>query len=267
MRVDEFFRPGVYTSNWIDCRSMANVELFRDDIALVSGANKGIGFEIARGLGAKKITVLVGARDEGRGQAAAAKLQSEGADARFVKLDMTDHGTIQRAAEWIEKEFGRLDILVNNAGIGEWGTKASDVSLAKVREVYETNLFGPIALTQAMLPLLRKSKHGRIVNVSSSLGSLTLASQPDSPMASFVALGYNTSKSALNSITVQFANELKGTPIKVNAICPGYCATDINGHSGPRTAAQGAVAAIEYATIGEDGPTGGYFNDEGRVPW
>jgi NAD(P)-dependent dehydrogenase (short-subunit alcohol dehydrogenase family) len=246
---------------------MANVELFEGDIALISGANKGIGYEIARGLGAKKIKVLVGARDEARGRAAADKLKAEGAAAVFVKLDVTDPGTIQHAAAWIEKEFGRLDILVNNAGIGEWNSKPSNVDLAKVREVYETNVFGPMALTQAMLPLLRKSKHGRVVNVSSSLGSLTLASKPDSPIAAFVVLGYNTSKSALNSMTVQFANELKDTPIKVNAICPGYCATDINGNSGPRTAAQGAVAAIQYATIGDDGPTGGYFNDEGRVPW
>jgi NAD(P)-dependent dehydrogenase (short-subunit alcohol dehydrogenase family) len=246
------------------------MELFDGDIALISGANKGIGYEIARGLGAKKITVLVGARDEGRGQAAIAKLKAEGADARFVKLDVSDHETIRRAAEWIGKEFGRLDILVNNAGIGEWGaTRAtpSTTDLGKVREVYETNLFGPMAMIQAMLPLLRKSKHGRIVNVSSGLGSLALASQPDSPVAQMAILGYNTSKTALNSMTVQFANELKDTPIKVNAICPGYCATDLNGNSGPRTAAQGAVAAIQYATIGADGPTGGYFNDEGRMPW
>jgi NAD(P)-dependent dehydrogenase (short-subunit alcohol dehydrogenase family) len=243
------------------------MELFQGDIALVSGANKGIGYEIARGLGAKKITVLLGARDEARGQAAVAKLKAEGADARFVKLDVTDQGTVQRAEEWIEKEFGRLDILINNAGIAEWGFTPSKVDLAKVREVYETNFFGPVALIQGMLPLLRKSKHGRVVNVSSSLGSLTLSSDLNSPFADFLALGYNTSKSALNSMTIQFAKELKDTPIKVNAICPGYCATDINGNSGPRSAAQGAVAAIEYATIGADGPTGGYFNDEGRVPW
>jgi NAD(P)-dependent dehydrogenase (short-subunit alcohol dehydrogenase family) len=246
------------------------MQLFEGDIALISGANKGIGYEIARGLGAKKITVLVGARDEARGQAAAAKLKAEGADARFVKLDVTEQETIRSATQWIEKEFGRLDILVNNAGISgtsDFSEKPSGVDLAKVREVYETNLFGPIAMTQAMLPLLRKSKHGRIVNVSSGLGSLTLASQPGSPVAQMAILGYNTSKTALNSMTVQFANELKDTPIKVNAICPGYCATDLNGNSGPRTAAQGAVAAIEYATIGADGPTGGYFNDEGRMPW
>jgi NAD(P)-dependent dehydrogenase (short-subunit alcohol dehydrogenase family) len=243
------------------------MEALQGDIALISGANKGIGYEIARGLGAKKITVLVGARDEARGQAAAEKLKAEGLDARFVKLDVTDQGTIQRAAEWIEREFGRLDILINNAGIAEWGFTPSNVDLAKVREVYETNFFGPVALIQGMLPLLRKSTHGRVVNVSSSLGSLTLSSDLNSPFADFLALGYNTSKSALNSMTIQFAKELKDTPIKVNAICPGYCATDINGNSGPRSAAQGAVAAIQYATIGADGPTGGYFNDEGRVPW
>jgi NAD(P)-dependent dehydrogenase (short-subunit alcohol dehydrogenase family) len=246
---------------------MANVELFQDDVALISGANKGIGYEIARGLGAKKIKVLVGARDQARGQASVDKLTAEGADARFVKLDVTDPGTIQRAAERIEKEFGRLDILINNAGVAEWGFQPSNVDLAKVREVYETNFFGPVALIQAMLPLLRKSKHGRIVNVSSSLGSLTLSSDLNSPFSDFLSLGYNTSKSALNSMTIQFAKELKDTPIKVNAICPGYCATDINGNSGPRSAAQGAVAAIQYATIGEDGPTGGYFNEDGRVPW
>lgn len=243
------------------------MESFEGDVALISGANKGIGYEIARGLGAKKLRVLVGARDESRGKAAADALKSEGADAKFVKLDVTDQSTVQSAATWIDKEFGRLDILINNAGIAEWGTTPSTVDLAKVREVYETNFFGPIALIQAMLPLLRKSKHGRIVNVTSSLGSMTLASDPNSPMSQFLALGYNTSKSALNSMTVQFANELKGTPIKVNAICPGYCATDINNHSGPRSAAQGAVAAIQYATLGPDGPTGGYFNEDGRIPW
>jgi NAD(P)-dependent dehydrogenase (short-subunit alcohol dehydrogenase family) len=246
---------------------MSNVELFEGDVALISGANKGIGYEIAHGLGAKKIKVLVGARDASRGEEAVQKLKAEGADARFVELDVTNLETIRRAAEQIEKEFGRLDILINNAGIAEWGTKPSNVDLAKVREVYETNFFGPIALIQALLPLLQKSKHGRIVNVSSSLGSLTLSSDPNSPFADFLALGYNTSKSALNSMTIQFAKELKDTPIKVNAICPGYCATDINGNSGPRSAAQGAAAAIEYATIGPDGPSGGYFNEDGRIPW
>lgn len=246
---------------------MTNENLFEGAIALITGANKGIGFEIARGLGAMNMVVLVGARNEARGKEAAAKLKGEGIDARFVPLDVTNRETTSRAARWIEDQFGHLDILVNNAGIGEWGSKPSDVDMAKVREVYETNLFGPIAVTQAMLPLLRLSKNGRIVNVSSSLGSLSLASDPASPISQFLALGYNTSKTALNSATVQFANELRGTSIKVNAVCPGYCATDINGHSGPRSAAQGAIAPVRYATIDEDGPTGGYFDENGPVSW
>lgn len=246
---------------------MTEGDPFEGAIALITGANKGIGFEIARGLGAKKIVVLVGARDEARGQAAAAKLESEGIDARFVPLDVTNKETISSAAQWIADNFGHLDILVNNAGIAEWGFKPSDVDLAKVREVYETNLFGPMAVTQAMLPLLRRSRHGRIVNVSSSLGSLSMAADPGSPMSQFVALGYNTSKTALNSMTVQFANELRGTSIKVNSVCPGYCATDINGHSGPRTAAQGANAPVQYATLDDDGPSGGVFDENGRVAW
>jgi NAD(P)-dependent dehydrogenase (short-subunit alcohol dehydrogenase family) len=246
---------------------MTNGDVFQGTIALITGANKGIGYEIARGLGAKKIVVLIGARDGSRGQAAAAKLKDDGIDARFVPLDVTSKETIIRAAQWIEDQFGHLDILVNNAGIGEWGSKPSDVDLAKVREVYDTNLFGPMAVTQAMLPLLRRSKHGRIVNVSSGLGSLSMANDPQSPISQFLSLGYNTSKTALNSVTVQFANELRDTPIKVNAVCPGYCATDINGHSGPRTAAQGAIAAVRYATLGDDGPSGGYFDEDGPVAW
>jgi len=246
---------------------MTNGNLFQGAIALITGANKGIGFEIARGLGAKKIVVLIGARDETRGNAATAKLDAEGIDARFLPLDVTNKDTIGRAARWIEDQFGHLDILVNNAGIGEWGSKPSEVDLAKVREVYETNLFGPMAVTQTMLPLLRRSKHGRIVNVSSSLGSLSMANDPQSPISQFVALGYNTSTTALNSMTVQFANELRDTPIKINAVCPGYCATDINGHSGPRSAAQGAVAPVQYATLGDDGPSGGVFDENGPVAW
>jgi NAD(P)-dependent dehydrogenase (short-subunit alcohol dehydrogenase family) len=177
---------GVYTESdrleWL-------VELLKVTSRSSAARTRELGTRSRAVLGAKKITVLVGARDEARGQAAVEKLKAEGAMRVSSKLDVTDHETIQRAAEWIEKEFGRLDILVNNAGIGEWGAKPSGADLAKVREVYETNLFGPVAMTQAMLPLLRKSKHGRIVNVSSSLGSLTLASQPDSPMAQFPGAG------------------------------------------------------------------------------
>jgi NAD(P)-dependent dehydrogenase (short-subunit alcohol dehydrogenase family) len=237
-------------------------------VALVTGANKGIGYEIARGLAAKGMTVLLGCRDLGRAEAAAGKLKLQKLDAVPLLLDVSRTDMITAAAKHVDSTYGKLDVLVNNAGIArEWGSKPSNADLAVVREIYETNLFGPIAMTQAMLPLLRRAEAARIVNVSSELGSLCLTTDPASPMSQFLALGYNSSKSALNAVTVQFANELKATPVKVNAICPGYVATDLNNNSGPRTPEQGAQIAIKMATIGEDGPTGGYFNDNGRVPW
>jgi NAD(P)-dependent dehydrogenase (short-subunit alcohol dehydrogenase family) len=237
------------------------------DIALVTGSNQGIGFEIARGLATKKIKVLVGSRDESRGQRAAERIRETGGNAHFLKLDVTKCDSVQQAAEWIETNLGRLDILVNNAGIGEQFSTPSTAPLDHLREIYETNVFGAIAVTQAMLPLLRRSKRGRVVNVSSSLGSLTLASQQDSALSELLALGYNTSKTALNSVTIQFANELRQSAIKVNAVCPGYCATAMSGYQGPRTPRQGASVAIRYATIADDGPTGGYFHEGGPIPW
>ncbi|HLI85086.1 MAG TPA: SDR family oxidoreductase [Bryobacteraceae bacterium] len=237
-------------------------------VALVTGANKGIGYEIARGLAGKGMRVLLACRDLARAEAAAAKLKQERLNVFPVLLDVTRRETIASAAADVEKSYGKLDVLVNNAGIArEWGSKPSNTDIATVREIYDTNLFGAIAMIQTMLPLLLRSEAGRIVNVSSSLGSLQLTSDPSSPMSQVLALGYCSSKSALNAVTVQFANELKSTPVKVNAVCPGYVATDLNNHSGPRTPEQGARIAIEMATIGADGPTGGYFEDGGRVPW
>ncbi len=237
-------------------------------VALVTGANKGIGYEIARGLAGKGMTVLLGCRDLGRAEAAAERLKQEKLDVLPLLLDVTRADTIAAAAKHVDSSYSKLDVLVNNAGIArEWQSKPSNTNIAVVREIYETNLFGPISLIQAMLPLLLRSAAGRIVNVSSSLGSLQLTGDPASPMSQLLALGYCSSKSALNAITVQFANELKATPVKVNAVFPGYVATDLNNHSGPRTPEQGARIAIEMATIGADGPTGGYFDDDGRVPW
>lgn len=245
-------------------------------IALVTGANKGIGFEIVRGLAARGAKVYLAARDEKLGKSAASQLAKNGADVRPIVLDVTKESTMREAASRIAAESGRLDILVNNAGIGLEGmtAKPSTVAPDVIRRVYDVNVFGVIAVTQAMLPLLVKSERGRIVNVSSSLGSLALATHNGGAAtqrgeAAFwpTLLAYNSSKSALNSITVQFANELSGAGIKVNAACPGYCATDLNGHSGPRTAEQGAQTPIRLATLPDDGPTGGYFNDEGTVPW
>jgi NAD(P)-dependent dehydrogenase (short-subunit alcohol dehydrogenase family) len=242
---------------------------WKGSIALVTGANKGIGFEIARDLGAQGIIVLLGCRNENLGQTAAGILQREGLDVRPLHLDVTDGATIRAAAARIEADFGRLDILVNNAGVAlERMAKPSEVPLDVVRRVYEVNVFGAIATMQAMLPLLAKSERGRIVNVSSTLGSVGMAAG-GSQAAGFLPniLAYNSSKSALNSATVQFARELRGTPIKVNAACPGYCATDLNGNSGPRTARQGAQTPVRLATLPDDGPTGGFFNDEGAVAW
>jgi NAD(P)-dependent dehydrogenase (short-subunit alcohol dehydrogenase family) len=237
-------------------------------IALVTGANKGIGYEIARGLGKQGMTVLLACRDMARAEKAAGQLAQEGLAATPLHLDVTRPETTAAAAAQIDGEHGKLDVLVNNAGIArEWQLEPSQTPVAMVKQVYETNLFGAIAVIHAMLPLLLRSPAGRIVNVSSSLGSLTLTSDTGSELSRFHALGYCTSKSALNAVTIQFANELRGTPVKVNAVCPGYVATDLNNHSGPRTPEQGARIAIQMATIPQDGPTGGYFNEDGRVPW
>ena len=236
-------------------------------VALVTGANKGIGFEIARGLGQHGAIVLLGCRDEKLGNAASATLRAEGLDVRPIVLDVTDGATIHAAASRVQSEFGHLDILVNNAGVAlDFMVKPSEVALDTVRRVYEVNVFGVIAVTQALLPLLGKSERGRIVNVSSTLGSIGIAAKNDSSSGLLpTILAYNTSRSALNSVTVQFANELRETPIKVNAACPGYCATDLNRHSGPRTARQGAQIPVRLATLPASGPTGGFFNDEGPV--
>jgi NAD(P)-dependent dehydrogenase (short-subunit alcohol dehydrogenase family) len=228
-------------------------------IALITGANKGIGFETARQLGTLGMTVLVGARDEGRGRDAERALRDGGADARFVSLDVTDGKSVELAAEWIDKEYGRLDVLVNNAGtatVSRQRATASQTSLDDMRAVYEINVFGVVAVTNAMLPLLRRAPAARIVNVSSEVGSITSMTDPDGPMAGMASVPYPSSKTALNMVTAMYAKELRDTPIKVNAANPGYCATDLNGHSGFRTPEQGAEIAVHLATLPEDGPTG-----------
>ena len=236
-------------------------------VALITGANKGIGREIARQLGTQGITVVVGARDEARGKEAAAALKSEGVDSRFVPLDVTREDSIASAAATIDKEFGKLDILVNNAAIAIDNGTPSQLDLAVFRRTYDTNVFGVFAVTKAMLPLLHKSDAGRIVNMSSGLGSLAQTSNPNWPFAAVNLLAYNSSKSAINALTVQFANELRNTPIKVNAADPGYVATDLNQNRGHRTVQQGAIAPVRLATLPADGPTAGYFNEDGAVPW
>ncbi|WP_117211206.1 SDR family oxidoreductase [Allorhizocola rhizosphaerae] len=231
-------------------------------IALVTGANKGIGFETVRELLARGVNAVIGARSAERGAAAAAALGTT-----FVRLDVTDAASVDSAAKQIEAEHGVLDILVNNAAIGGTYDGPSTTSLDTMRDVFESNVFGVVAVTNAFLPLIRRSPAGRIVNVSSEVGSLTKMGDPNDDLWQLGALAYPVSKTALNMVTVQYAKELHGTPIKVNAVTPGYCATDLNGHSGPRTAAQGAQIATRLALLDSGGPTGAFFDDNGTVPW
>ena len=251
-------------------------------VALVTGANKGIGRQIARQLGKLGMMVLVGARDEGRGREAARELGGEGIDARFVRLDVTDQETVDAAARHIDEEFGRLDVLVNNAGIpagGGWATtplRATEYTADLVRAVYEVNVLGAVAVTHAMIPLLRRSSSARIVNMSSELGSLAALSDPGAveeldPSLQIAGglglLAYNSSKAALNAITLMYADELRDEGVLVNAVSPGFTATDLNGHSGPLTVEQAAAVPVNAATLPDDGPTGRFFSQYGEAPW
>ena len=246
-------------------------------IALVTGANKGIGLETARQFGARGFTVLAGARDEARGREAERVLRADGADATFVRLDVSSDASVRAAAAWIEREYGRLDILLNNAGIAR-GNPPSQTDLDLMREVYEVNVFGVIRVTNAMLPLLRRAPAARIVNVSSEVGSITSMTDPASPLAQMPAgLAYPSSKAALNMITAMYAKELRDTPIKVNAANPGYTKTDLNRNSGFRSVAEGAAASVYLASLPADGPTGilwghlwtpdGPADAYGALPW
>ncbi|MEU1998127.1 SDR family NAD(P)-dependent oxidoreductase [Nocardia gamkensis] len=236
-------------------------------IALVTGANKGIGYEIAAGLGALGWSVGVGARDEQRREAAVAKLRAGGADAFGVPLDVTDDASVAAAADLIADRIGRLDVLVNNAAItGGMPQTPSAVSPSTVRDAVETNVIGVIRVTNAVLPLLRRSASPRIVNMSSTVGSLTRQTTPGADTGP-ISAAYSASKTFLNAVTVQYVKELRDTNILINAACPGFTATDLNGFRGVRTPAQGAAIAVRLATLPDDGPTGGFFDDAGVVPW
>jgi NAD(P)-dependent dehydrogenase (short-subunit alcohol dehydrogenase family) len=232
-------------------------------IALVTGANKGIGYEIARQLADRGFTVLVGSRDLTRGQAAAKDLRN----AEAIQLDVTDEHSVRTAAKTIEQTYGHLDVLVNNAAIiAEGDTAVSEIEADVLRRGYETNVVGLIAVTRAMLPLLRKTE-ARIVNLSTGLSSLTAVGDPRDRASTVRMAGYNSSKIAVNMVTVMLANELRGTGILVNAADPGKCATEMGGLDTPRTPAEGAAVAVRLATLGEDGHTGELHSEEGRLPW
>jgi NAD(P)-dependent dehydrogenase (short-subunit alcohol dehydrogenase family) len=237
-------------------------------VALVTGGNKGIGFEVGRQLGRAGLFVLLGVRNQTLGDAAATKLREEGCEVRAILLDLSRNETISKAAELIASEYGRLDVLVNNAGIADPGDgPPSKAASAAVRRVFDTNFFATLAVTQAMLPLVRKAEAGRIVNVSSELGSLSLNSDPKWKFAPYKLVGYCASKAALNMMTVQLAYELRDTAIKVNAANPGFTATDLNQHRGTQTVEEGAAETVRLALLPADGPTGGFFDRFGANPW
>jgi NAD(P)-dependent dehydrogenase (short-subunit alcohol dehydrogenase family) len=244
------------------------VQTSRQRIVLVTGANKGIGLEIARQVGEADHRIVLGARNATLGEAAASALKTEGIDARFILIDLNKPATLQAAAAMITADYGRLDVLVNNAGTGDRADGPPTLaSVDAVRRCIETNFLGTLGVTQAMLPLLRKSSAGRIVNVSSGLGSLTHNSDPAYEFAQYKFLGYNASKAALNMLTVQLAAELADTGIKVNSVDPGFTATDMNDHRGTQTIPEGAAAVVRLVLSVGDGPTGGFFSATRKEPW
>jgi len=240
-------------------------------IALITGANRGIGFETARQLGQKNVTVVVGARSYEKAKETADKLVKENIEAYPVALDVTKDQDRKAAARFIAEKFGVLDILINNAGVGGEGDvltpKTIETSETELENVFNTNLFSVIALTREVLPLLKKSAAGRIVNLSSILGSLTLQANPQSPIAPFKAFAYNASKTALNQFTVHLAAELKGTNIKVNSAHPGWVKTELGTQHAQLEVADGAKTSVALALLGPDGPNGQFIHDGQNLPW
>ncbi|MFI6157551.1 SDR family oxidoreductase [Kitasatospora sp. NPDC051170] len=234
-------------------------------IVLITGANKGIGLATAGELARAGHTVLIGARDPERGREAADGLAAQGLGARFVHLDVTDPATAAAAAELIATEYGRLDTLVNNAGVArDWMRPPQELPVEAVRETYETNVFGVVTVTNAMLPLLRRSPAALIGNVSSGLASFSFLSDPDSPVWEHATLlAYNSSKAALNALTLVYARALREEGIKVSALEPGYCATDLNGHSGPASAEEGGRRIARQLGEAEAGASGLFLHSEG----
>jgi NAD(P)-dependent dehydrogenase (short-subunit alcohol dehydrogenase family) len=245
-----------------------------DKIAFITGGNRGIGFQTALELAAAGVKVVIGSRDLKRGEEAADKLRAQGADATALRFEVTQPADHQAAYDYFESKFGRLDILINNAGLakGSFPGSGPRVSASKVPQdvlhsIFETNFFSVVALTNTLLPLIRKSPAGRIVNLSSILGSLTLHASPGSPVYDVKYLAYDASKSALNAYTIHLAWELRNTPIKVNSAHPGWVKTEMGGPGAIMELADGAKTSVELALLPDDGPTGGYFHMGKALPW
>jgi NAD(P)-dependent dehydrogenase (short-subunit alcohol dehydrogenase family) len=237
-------------------------------VALVTGANRGIGFAIAGRLAHAGLTVIMGCRNESRGNAACERLSGQGLDAHFTLLDVTDATTVQSAVARTADRFGRLDVLVNNAGIMiDSHTGILELDTALLQNTLETNAYGPLLLSQACIPVMRRHAYGRIVNLSSTLGSLTDTVNPDSSLAEVGSPAYRMSKTLLNAITALLARELRGSNILVNSVCPGWVRTDLGGPRAPLSPDQAAATPFWLATLPDDGPTGGFFREHQPIPW
>lgn len=244
----------------------------QNKIALITGANRGIGLETARQLGQQGYTVLVAARSLEKAEGAVTELKTQGIERAVpLALDVSDDASVQAAAAEVTEKFGKLDALVNNAGIisGEefFGNSVADVALDAIEETFDVNLLGVIRTTRAFLPLLEKSDAGRIVNLTSILGSLTLHATEDSPIYNSKSFAYNASKAALNMYTIHLAHALADTSIKVNAAHPGWVQTDMGGEQAPMDIVKGAKTSVDLATLGEDGPSGAYIHLGDTLPW
>jgi NAD(P)-dependent dehydrogenase (short-subunit alcohol dehydrogenase family) len=239
-------------------------------VALITGANRGIGFETAKQLGEQGITVVVGARKLDAAEETAAKLKALGVDAYGIQLEVTSEADRKAAAKYIEEKFGKLDILINNAGVGAstgFTPVNSEVTDEELARIFGTNVFALIAVTRELLPLLKKSPAGRIVNLSSILGSLTLHADPNSPIAGFKSFAYDGSKSALNAYTIHLAWELKDTAIKVNSAHPGWVKTEMGTDAAPMEIPDGAKTSVALALLGSDGPSGRFIHMGEELPW
>jgi NAD(P)-dependent dehydrogenase (short-subunit alcohol dehydrogenase family) len=238
-----------------------------EQVALITGANKGIGFAAARQLGVQGITILVGSRNLRQGEQAASVLQEQGVKAQALEIDVTDQKTIDVAVEKVFHDFGKLDILVNNAGISVERVPPSQSQMENLRKTFDTNFFGSVAVTKAFLPLIQQAEAGRIVNVSSGLGSMTTMSDPTNEYYAYNSLGYTASKVALNALTMTLAKELSLTAIKVNSADPGFTATDLNNFRGTQTVEEATEVIIRLATLPPEGPTGAFFDKDRALPW
>jgi NAD(P)-dependent dehydrogenase (short-subunit alcohol dehydrogenase family) len=240
-------------------------------VAIVTGGNKGIGLVTVKELAALGYTVLLGARDKKKGEEAAASVPKGNGEVRAVEIDVENYGHHKALRTLIEKDYGKLDVLINNAGImiddRSKGNNTTTVPIADIRKTIETNVYAPIALTQELLPLIRKSPAGRIVNLSSILASLTLHATKGSPIYSAKTFAYDMSKAALNSFTIHLAAELADTPIKVNSAHPGWVQTEMGGKNAPMKLDDGAKTSVWLATLPPDGPTGGFFHEHETLPW